>query len=124
MKISSKCTVVTESNSRQEPGSQEYALSVTDFPLTFVFIIIMIFCFLLLTGPITANGIGYTQDWLRGDQVGDSNQAKPNEGLRLADRTGWVAVGGTIHQRVSKKVKLAMNCINIPMAGASEANQQ
>ena len=65
----------------------------------------MLFRFLVLTGPITANGIGYTQDWLRGDQVGDSNQAHPHEGLWLSDRTGWVAVGGTIsgQQQVRKK---------------------
>ena len=63
---------------------------------------------------------------MRGDQVGDSNQAKPNEGLRLADRTGWVAVGGTIsgQQQVREKVIFVMNSVIILMAGNGEADRQ
>jgi len=58
----------------------------------------------LFLGLSTANGIGYTQDWLRGDEVGDRDQAHVHEGLRLADRTGWVGVGGTISEQTARKV--------------------
>ena len=66
--------------------------------------IIMLIYFILLIAPNTANGIGYTQDWLRGDEVGDRDQAHVHEGLRLADRTGWVGVGGTISEQTARKV--------------------
>ena len=65
----------------------------------------MLIYFLLLVAPITANGVGYTQDWLRGDEVGDRDQAHVHEGLRLADRTGWVGVGGTISEQTARKVR-------------------
>jgi len=41
---------------------------------------------------------GYSQDWLRGDEVSERDQAHPHEGLRLADKSGWVAVGQTISE--------------------------
>ena len=35
--------------------------------------------------------IGYTQEWLRGDEVQESEEAHPHEGLRLMDKSGWIA---------------------------------
>jgi len=46
----------------------------------------------------TVKAPGYSQDWLRGDEVSERDQAHPHEGLRLADKSGWVAVGQTISE--------------------------
>ena len=54
---------------------------------------------------------GYSQDWLRGDEVSERDQAHPHEGLRLADKSGWVAVGQTISEnpgRVHTKKNLQL----------------
>ena len=74
---------------KQKPGSRETGSNI----LAKITITMLIY-FLLLNAPNTANGIGYTQDWLRGDEVGDRDQAHVHEGLRLADRTGWGGGGG------------------------------
>ena len=39
-------------------------------------------------------GTAYRQVWLRGDTEGPA--AHVHEGLRLADGSGWVAVGGSL----------------------------
>merc|ERR1711936_843546 len=46
----------------------------------------------------TVKAPGYSQDWLRGDEVSERDQAHPHEGLRLADKSGWIAVGQTISE--------------------------
>ena len=84
---------------QQKPGSRKTGSNI----LAKITITMLIY-FLLLNAPNTANGIGYTQDWLRGDEVGDRDQAHVHEGLRLADRTGWVGVGGTISEQTARKV--------------------
>ena len=48
--------------------------------------------------PNTLTASGYSQDWLRGDEVSERDQAHPHEGLRLADKSGWIAVGQTISE--------------------------
>ena len=68
----------------------------------------LFFPLLLIISPLTANGIGYTQDWLRGDQVGERDQAHVHEGLRLDDGSGWVGVGGTISELTARKVRYFM----------------
>ena len=50
-------------------------------------------------------GNGYAQAWLRGDRVGDRDQAHVHEGLRLADGSGWVGVGGTICDNCARQVQ-------------------
>ena len=52
----------------------------------------------LLVLPNIFTAPGYSQDWLRGDEVSERDQAHPHEGLRLADKSGWVAVGQTISE--------------------------
>ena len=47
-------------------------------------------------------GSGYTKDWLRGDE--GQVAAHVHEGLRLADRTGWVGVGRTTSTSAARKV--------------------
>ena len=53
---------------------------------------------------ILTGGSGYIQDWLRGDS--GQAAAHVHEGLRLADRTGWVGVGRTTSTSVARKVKM------------------
>ena len=36
-----------------------------------------------------SESVSYTQEWLRGE----GPQAHPHEGIMLADRSGWVAIG-------------------------------
>ena len=52
--------------------------------------------------PIILTASGYSQDWLRGDEVSDRDQAHPHEGLRLADKSGWIAVGQTISENPAR----------------------
>ena len=50
------------------------------------------FCFaliLLISGGGLAESVSYSQEWLRGE----GPQAHPHEGIRLADKSGWVAIG-------------------------------
>ena len=56
-------------------------------------------------GPLAVTGNGYAQAWLRGDRVGDRDQAHVHEGLRLADGSGWVGVGGTICDNCARQVE-------------------
>ena len=39
--------------------------------------------------PGRASSVSYSQEWLRGE----GPTAHPHEGIRLADKSGWVAIG-------------------------------
>ena len=45
----------------------------------------------ILTSPCSGSGKTYKQVWLRGDPAGPT--AHVHEGVQLADRSGWVAIG-------------------------------
>ena len=55
----------------------------------------------------------YQQEWLRGQEA-DNDGGHPHEGIRLAARDGWVAVGETLNGRTLKvKVQMIDNEGNI-----------
>ena len=45
---------------------------------------------------------GYTQAWLRGE----GPMAHVHEGIRLQDKSGWVAIGETLNEDVSRRSKV------------------
>ena len=46
---------------------------------------------------------GYTSDWLRGE----GPAAHVHEGIRLQDRSGWVAIGETLAEDVSARSQVS-----------------
>ena len=52
---------------------------------------------------------GYTNDWLRGE----GPAAHVHEGIRLADQSGWVAIGETLAEDVSARSKVEINFLSI-----------
>ena len=52
---------------------------------------------------------GYTNDWLRGE----GPAAHVHEGIRLADQSGWVAIGETLAEDVSARSKVVINFLSI-----------
>ena len=51
---------------------------------------------------------GYTNDWLRGE----GPAAHAHEGIRLQDKSGWVAIGETLAEDVSARSQVSDNLSN------------
>ena len=88
--------------------------------------VLMLTCLCLGSGSGTGSSSGYTQAWLRGE----GPSAHAHEGVRLADQSGWIAIGEGLlddsnNQGVSRvrQVHMTNQCYHLISGSCSQSWQ-
>ena len=88
--------------------------------------VLILTCLCLGSGSGTGSSSGYTQAWLRGE----GPSAHAHEGVRLADQSGWIAIGeglldDTNNQGVSRvrQVHMTNQCYHLISGSCSQSWQ-